>query len=191
MADLPSEFVIRTYVKNTYLTARDGGHHSIDAIITDATTLGSYEKFKLGTALQDYTSMQTLNGYYVSAAQLGGLGDPANRVLQTERLSLADDALFVLFGPEQGLGATTIRTFNLHFLTALSGGGRASDAFHTDAMVANTWEMFWVLKSGNLGDRYRYAIRPVGTGGPNQVVSFLTALGGGARGGTTIPRTRP
>ena len=43
-AILPGEFVIRTYLKDTYLTARDGGRHSIDAVITAATTLGPNEK---------------------------------------------------------------------------------------------------------------------------------------------------
>jgi hypothetical protein len=108
-------------------------------------------------------------------------------VLQTERTSLADDALFVLDGPGVA-GGSTIGTFNRHLLTALGGGGsKTSNAFHTDATVASTWETFFVLKSGDLGSGYRYAIRPTGTGGPGEVVNFLTALGGGGRGAKDYP----
>jgi hypothetical protein len=185
---LPGEFAIRTYLKNTYLTARDGGRHSFDAVITAATTLGPNEKFKLTTLQPDYTTIQTPQGYYVSAVGGGGLGGDfsASEVLQTERTALADDVLFVLFGPGIG-GYSTIRTFNEHFLTALGGGGKTTGAFHTDATVANTWEDFWVLKSGDLGSGYRYAIRPAGTGGPGEVVNFLTAIGGGGRGANQYP----
>ena len=180
---LPGEFAIRTYLTNNYLTARDGGRHSIDAVVTAATTLGPNEKFKLTTIQPDYTTIQTPLGYYVSANGEGGLGGfPADQILSTERTSLADDALFALVGPDVG-GLSTIGTFNGHFLTALGGGGKTSNAFHTDATVASTWEAFWVLKSGDLGSGYRYAIRPAGTGGPNEVVNFLTAFGGGGRSG--------
>jgi hypothetical protein len=37
---LTGEFAIRTSLKNTFLTARDGGHHTIDVLITSATTIG-------------------------------------------------------------------------------------------------------------------------------------------------------
>ena len=98
---LPGEFAIRTYLTNNYLTARDGGRHSIDAVITAATTLGPNEKFKLTTFQPDFTIIQTLQGYYVSAVGAGGLGGnfPASQVLQTERTSLADDALFSVGRP--------------------------------------------------------------------------------------------
>jgi hypothetical protein len=186
---LPGEFAIRTYLTNNYLTARDGGRHSIDALVTSATTLGPNEKFKLTTIQPDYTTIQTPLRYFVSAVGEGGLGGnfPASQVLQTERTALADDSLFVLFGPGVGTGWSYIRTFNEHYLTALGGGGKASNAFHTDATVASTWEAFWVLKSGDLGSGYRYAIRPTGTGGPGQNINFLTAEDGGGHGANRYP----
>lgn len=179
---LPGEFAIRTYLTNNYLTARDGGRHTIDAVITAGTTLGPNEKFKLTTFQPDFTIIQTLPGYFVSAVGGGGLGGnfDASQVLQTERTSIADDALFRLVGPNVG-GGSNIGTFNGHLLTALGGGGKTTRAFHTDATVANTWEAFWVLKSGDLGSGYTYAIRPAGTGVPGAVVNFLTALGGGGQ----------
>ena len=44
---LPGEFVIRTIVKQTYLTAVEGGGRTTNAIHTDATGIGSWEKFRL------------------------------------------------------------------------------------------------------------------------------------------------
>ena len=184
---LPGEFAIRTYLKNTYLTARDGGRHSIDAVITAATAPGPNEKFRLSKiAPTNYTTIQTLPGYYVSALGGGGLGGnvEASQVLQTERTSLADDALFRLIGPNavpggNQDGTTTIGTFNDHFLTALGGGGKTSNAFHTDATAAGSWEKFWVLKSGDVGSGFRYAIMASGTR------SFLIASGEGGIGPPT------
>jgi hypothetical protein len=98
-----------------------GGRHSVDAVITSATTLGPNEKFKLTTIQPDYTTIQTPLGNYVSAVGGGGLGGnfPASQILQTERTQLADDALFVLFGPGVG-GNTSIRTFGLFALASVS-----------------------------------------------------------------------
>ena len=163
---LPGEFAIRTMAKDTYLTARDGGRHSVDAIITAATTPGPNEKFRLSKiASTNYTTIQTLQAYYVSAVGGGGLGGnvEASRVLQTERTatSFADDALFRLIGPSRN-GTSAIVTFNDHFLTALGGGGKTSNAFHTDATEASSWERFRFLKSGDLGSGFRYAIMPAG-----------------------------
>jgi hypothetical protein len=118
----PGEFVIRTLLTNNYLTARDSGHHSIDALVTSAMTLGSNEKFKLSTILPYYTSIQTLQNYYVTANGGGGIqfGD---QVLQTESTSVRDDALFRVFGPRVD-GRFDIRTVNGYYLTAARLGLR-------------------------------------------------------------------
>lgn len=178
---LPGEFTIRTYLKNTPLSARDGGHHSIDAVITIPSVIGPYQRFKLASVQPDFTTIQTAGGYYVSATGGYGNGYDATQALQTElRTPQNDIALFRLDGPS-AQGLMTIKTYSGNFLTALGGGGKATAAFHTDATKANTWEYFWVLKCGDLGSGYTYAIRPTGTGGPGTVVKFLTANGGGGR----------
>lgn len=172
---LPGEFVIRTFQKKNFLTARDGGHHSIDAVITSATIVVPDGEFKLTGFPPNFVSIQTQLGYYVSAAGAGGRGgdfDPT-QTLQTERLSVADDALWRLTGPSPG-GIIGLRTFDGHFLTALGGGGKKTAAFHTDATVENEWEWFSVLKSGDLGSGFRYAIRPAGV---DNTSAFLTVLG--------------
>lgn len=46
-APLPGEFVIQTMLKGTYLTAVDGGGRTDNVIRSDATRIGSWEKFRL------------------------------------------------------------------------------------------------------------------------------------------------
>ena len=176
----PGEFVIRTLLTNNYLTARDSGHHSIDALITSAMTVGPNEKFKLSTILPYYTSIQTLQNYYVTANEGGG-NQPGDQVFQTESTSVTDDALFRVFGPGVD-GHFDIRTVNGYYLTAVDGGGHPSHAFQTDQVTSDVWERFWVLKSGDLGSGFTYAIRPTGT--IQQIsgeIEFLTAIGGGGQ----------
>ncbi|SLM49183.1 conserved exported protein of unknown function [Nitrospira japonica] len=181
---LPGEFAIRSYLQSTPFTARDGGHHSIDAVITVPSVLGPNQRFRLASVQPDFTTIQTSGGYYVSA--VGGLGGPPNATqpVQTElQTPQSDIALFRVDGPSAA-GTYTMKTYDGHFLTALGGGGKANDAFHTDATKASTWEYYYFLKCGDLGSGYQYAIRPTGTGmvpGKGDFVSYLTALGGGGR----------
>jgi len=181
---LPGDFVIRAYLQNTPFTSRDGGHHSIDAVITVPSVIGPNQRFRLATVQPDYTTIQTSGGYFVSA--VGGLGGLPNTTqgVQTElTTSQRDIALFRIDGPSAS-GTFTIKTYDGHFLTALGGGGKATDAFHTDATKASAWEYFYFLKCGDLGSGYQYAIRPTGTGnipGKGDFASFLTALGGGGQ----------
>jgi hypothetical protein len=183
---LPGEFTIRAYLKNTLLTARDGGHHSIDALVTSATSIGPNERFRLEGFQPDFTLIRTAGNFFVSARGAGGIGGNGSddsQTFQTERTALADDALFRVEGPSAA-GTFTIRTFNGHFVTALGGGGKSTRAFHTDATKALSWEFFYILKTGDLGSGFQYAIRPSGTGnipGRGDVVSYLTARDGGGR----------
>jgi hypothetical protein len=181
---LPGEFAIKSYLQNTPFTARDGGHHSIDAVITLPSVLGPNQRFRLASVQPDYTTIQTSGGYYMSA--VGGLGGLPNvtQGVQTELTTPQRDiALFRIDGPSAA-GTYTIKTYDGHFLTALGGGNKMTDAFHTDATKAASWEYYYFLKCGDLGSGYQYAIRPTGTGnipGKGDFVSYLTALGGGGR----------
>ena len=62
---LPGEFAIKSYLQNTPFTARDGGHHSIDAVITLPSVLGPNQRFRLASVQPDYTTIQTSGGYYM------------------------------------------------------------------------------------------------------------------------------
>ena len=37
-----------------------------------------------------------------------------------------------------------LQTANGHYLTAVDGGGRTTDAIHSDATQVRAWEMFWI-----------------------------------------------
>ena len=51
---IPGEYDLPTFLRNTYLTARDGGHHSVDALITTAVTTGQDEKFTLAATASNF-----------------------------------------------------------------------------------------------------------------------------------------
>jgi len=179
---LPGQFIIKTYLKGNLITARDGGGHNRDALLTFATTVGPNEKLQLGTLQPDFTTFTTFGGDLVTAVDGGG-ATAAAAAFDTTGRNLTDFGLFRIDGPS-GDGVYTISTWNGNFVTALGGGGKSTEAFHTDARQASTWEYFYVLKSGDLGDGYNYAIRPAGTGfvpGQGDNPRFISATGGGGR----------
>jgi hypothetical protein len=181
MADnsLPGEYLIKTYDKGNYVTARGGGNQLTDALIASATTPGPNEQFRLYSGLADVVFMMTSANYYVAAIDGGGVSN-APTTFETQGTTFYDTELFRFNGPSPS-GTSSISTFKGNFITALDGGGRSSSAFHTDATLAQSWELFYLLKSGDLGHGYRYAIRPVGTGnipGKGDNAIYLAALGG-------------
>jgi hypothetical protein len=178
---LPGEFIVRTYLKNTLLTAHDGGSDALDAVVTTATSIGPYERFKLTLTPPNDVTFQTAGGHYLSAS--GGIrpgnGD-SRRALQayatsTDNIGTTHFRLVTPYNPpghtniaRPWMGYFTIHTSSAYFLTAVGGGGQSTAAFHTDAVKPNTWEYFWVLKCGDLGSGYTYSFRPAGTGSPGQ-----------------------
>jgi hypothetical protein len=160
---LPGEFAIST--RKGYFTARDGGHHTIDAITTAATTIGPFEKFKLAQVQPDFTTIQTAGGYFLTAIGGQGGGSDPTRVVQTEVLSPTQtDAELFRFkrNPLEYPGSAlyTIQTVGGFFLTALGGGGKSTGAFHSDARKAAAWELYELAKCGDPGSGYEFTIRP-------------------------------
>jgi hypothetical protein len=163
---IPGEFAIRTYDTNNYISWSTG------SLTTSATTLGQTEKFKLTIYTPQYTLIQTLDGQYVTAAPQGGL-------ILTQ--GTEETSLFTLIGPQfiqEGFpGAAApgqlygfnIRTRYGPFVSAVNGGGMTSNAFLTDITVAQDWEAFSIVKSGDLGSGYKYCIKPFGRGVWNQM----------------------
>jgi hypothetical protein len=180
--NLPGQFIIKTYLKGNLITARDGGGHNSDALITSATTVGPNEKFQLSAEQPSFTIFTTSNGDFVKAVDGGGAAAAA-AAFDTTGAFLTDFVLFRVDGP-RGNGVYVIGTWTQNLVTALGGGGKSTEAFTTNAVHADTWEYFYVLKSGDLGDGFKYAIRPAGTGfvpGQGDNPRFISATGGGGR----------
>jgi len=134
--------VFQTY-NGHYLTAVGGGGRTTDVIHTDATRIGSWEKFTLidsgdGSSNIHY-GFQTYRGFYLTAVGGGGrtsdvIHSDATRLLDWEKLSLVS----------LGYGVYAIQTINGHYLTAVGGGGRTTDTIHSDATRIGAWEKFTV-----------------------------------------------
>ena len=174
---LPGEFVIQT-MKQTFLTAVNGGGKITDVIHTDATGIGSWERFRLlgGGGYGPYV-IQTMSGNYLTAVNGGGQSGPAGGTdaVHTDATQVGSWEQF-RFSLDQFGWRNAIQTVNGHYLTAVGGGGKITDAIHTDAVQADAWEYFYVWKCGDLGSDYQYTISDISVPyGP------LFAFGGGGR----------
>ena len=141
----PQKFAIRTS-NGHYLTAVGGGGRTTDVIHTDATRIGSWEKFTwidtgVGSPIQ--YGIQTSNGHYLTAVGGGGritdvMHSDATKIQGWETFQV--DAL--------GGGVYAIKTVNGHYLTALGGGGHSTDLaddLHSDATQVRSWEQFRLI----------------------------------------------
>lgn len=155
---IPGEFAIRT-VNSRYITAVGGGGKVLDALSTDAGIVNVVGggKFWFKNVQPGFIQMITAGRHFVTAN-----GGPAG-FLRTNSLNPQDDySLFRLMPLTADPGNRfTIRMYSGHFLTAVGGGGRTSDPIHVDATQARDWEYFSIVKCGNLGSGYVYAIKPV------------------------------
>jgi hypothetical protein len=165
---LPGEFAIQTEKKN-FLSASYNKYTGTRTVITSATTLGPAEKFKLTVYAPGYALIQSADGYFVTVSPEGGI---------TLSQSILENSLFTLKGPDPE-GFFFILTRNGPFLAAVDGGGQTSNAFITDGSGYAGWQFFSILKSGDLGSGYRYAIRPRPALGGDS----LSAPGGGGNDG--------
>lgn len=130
-------------VDGHYLTAVGGGGRTTDVIHTDATRIGSWEKFTLidsgdGSPNIHY-GLRTTYGYYLTA--VGG-GGRTTDVIHSDAPWLRDWEKFSFVS--LGYGWYAIQTIDGHYLTAVGGGGRTTDTIHSDAPWIQAWEEFRV-----------------------------------------------
>ena len=130
-------------VNGHYLTAVGGGGRTTDVIHTDATRIGSWEKFTLidsgtGTPVIQY-GLLTTNGHYLTA--VGG-GGRTTDVIHSDATHLLGWEYFTL--NSLGGGVYDIQTLDGHYVTAVGGGGRTTDTIHSDATRVGAWEKFTV-----------------------------------------------
>jgi hypothetical protein len=177
---LPGEFAFRTK-KGYYLTAISGGGRSdAPTVITEATSAGPWEKFRIVVADPAVTafdkSFETASGNFVTAVNGGGmtsdaLHTDATQIRGWEQFRMNDLSLI-----SSGATYYELHTIGNRDVTAVGAGGQYEDAIHTDATNVGTWEEFRPVKCGDLGSGIEYFIIP-------NVVPFdgwaLSAPGGG------------
>ena len=112
-------------------------------IHTDATRVGSWEKFTLvdsgdGAANIHY-GLLTTNGHWLTA--VGG-GGRTTDVIHSNATLLQAWEKFTF--NSLGYGWYDIQTIDGHYVTAVGAGGRTTDTIHTDATRVGSWEKFYV-----------------------------------------------
>lgn len=138
----PLKCVIKTY-NGHYLTAVGGGGRTTDVIHTDATRVGSWERFTLvdscdGDSIINY-GFQTIKGYYLTVVGGGGritdvIHSNATQLQAWEKIKTVS----------LGGGWFALQTITGNYLTAVGGGGRVTDTIHSDATQIGNWEKFYL-----------------------------------------------
>jgi hypothetical protein len=183
MSPLPGYYAIQTVKRGNSVTAVSGGGRATEPVFqTDFVHIGAWEKFRLyggNPSNPQYKAIQTATNNFVTAVNGGGLTTNAFR---TNVLGINTWELFRLVPASGGL-SYAIQTSNAHFVTAVGGGGTPinfADALHTDATKVKEWEIFNVVKCGDLGDGLLYRLfgrfANISSG-----YSYLNALGGGGK----------
>lgn len=181
---MPGEFAILTVLKFSQLYAVNGGGSADNAFTTvpagvraGVTPFARFRLWAAGPQDIQYKFITTAKGYSVLARDGGGLA--TSNAVVTDLNGLPTGQYVPLgefrFGRLGASGDSTIQTKNGNFITAVGGGGQLTNALHTDARTAGSWEQFRVLKCGDLGSGLTYAISNFTWG------STLNATGGGGK----------
>ena len=151
---LPGHFAFKTFY-GYWVTALGGGGRTSDAFRTTAKQVQAWEKFRLMPLGYQHYAIVTPTGHLVTAVDGGNrIAEP---VLQSTRTAATNSEWFLLF-MDYNSGGRNIRTISTKYLTAVGGGGKTTNPFHTDAVKADRWEWFGLYKCGDLGSGYQYAI---------------------------------
>jgi len=172
---LPGHFAFQTF-GGKYLTAVGGGGRVTDAVHTNATAIGSSERYRLflvlGGGVPPKLAIQTASFNFLTA--VGG-GGRSSDVLHTDAKQVQAWETFS-FDLDQYGWRHTIQTVKGNYVTAVGAGGKTTDAIHSDAVKADNWEYFYIWKCGDLGSGRHYTIRAV-----SDVQGFVFSYGGGGR----------
>ncbi|MCG8460245.1 MAG: hypothetical protein MI919_28515, partial [Holophagales bacterium] len=144
-----------------YLTAVNGGNMgspvgvppNSTAIHTDAQAIGEWEVFNLISLGSSHYALQTSGGYFLTAVNGGGIGDPAG--MPSNSVPMHTDAhaagvweTFNLIS--LGCNKVALQTADGRYVSAVGGGGQAeppgfaanSWPLHTNAVWIGGWETF-------------------------------------------------
>jgi hypothetical protein len=133
-------------VNGHYLTAVGGGGRTTDVIHTDATAIGTWEKFTLedqGYGSPIHYGFRTANGHYLTA--VGG-GGRISDVIHSDATQVQAWEEFILVWVAPGVYG--IQTSTGNYLTATGGGGHSTEVpetIHSDATKVLDWEKFQLV----------------------------------------------
>jgi hypothetical protein len=153
VAAAPANCVIRTYSGN-YVTAVGGGGRETDTLHTDATRIGSWERFALVPAGDGYVAIQTVDGHYLTAMGAGGWStdSPSNPAFHTDATRIQAWEKFRLVPLPTGKSFSyAIETTQNWIWTAQGGGGREINVMTTGIGIGlgpafvDTYEQFQVI----------------------------------------------
>ncbi len=155
-----------------FLTAVGGGGKPSEAVHTDATQIGGWEKFSFVRPDRNPSvlAIRTNNGHYLTA--VGGGGKTQDAIHSDAYQSIGDWEFFTLV--DQGDGSYAIRTSAGRYLTAVGGGGFTAGSVHTDATQVSAWEKWRIVQLDNVVSGWQYTIQ-------TYTNHFLTAVDGGGR----------
>jgi hypothetical protein len=131
-----------------YVTAVGAGARTTDVMHTNATRIGSWEKFTfVYSGDGSHYGIRTSAGYYLTAVNSGGITTALTPdVLHSNATTLANWEKFTLVYQNDSTptqpGTYGLQAFDGHYLTALDGGGRTSSAFNSNESTVRSWEKF-------------------------------------------------
>jgi hypothetical protein len=181
MEPLGGEFLIKTHLKGSRVSAVGGGGRTTDVIHTggEIQPRGAERfKFWVDSATRQYYAFQTADGHFITAYNAGGL--TTNTILSTAT-AIGGWEMFKLLPQSPPFASFAVQTLRGFFLTAVGGGGHDSgDTIHTDAVNAAEWERFNIFRCSDLGTGSTYGIQAYGG---NVYNPYLTANAGGRLSG--------
>lgn len=127
-----------------FLTAVNGGGGTINSILTNETSIRSWEKFSLiGLGTAGFVIRTSDNRHFLTAVGGGGFTNTEDAV-HTNATVPSSWENFRLYPLSTGPNQYAIRTINGYYLTAVDGGGRTTETIHTNALSINGWECFTI-----------------------------------------------
>ncbi len=133
-------------------------------------------------------AIKTINGNYLTAASGGGLGGPASGpfavALNTNATQVGPWEKFYFIWVDEVHLKFALQTINGNYITAVNGGGITGPnsslaPIHTDATQIGPWEIFQLTYLNELNKPTMVTLQ-------TSDGHYLTAVGGGGIGGSTI-----
>lgn len=126
------------------------GSHDL-ALHTNATQIGSWERFTITWLGPNQVTLQTVDGDYVTATKGGDVGGSGQPIVTNGKTGGRNEEFTLVPLPKYGANIYAIRTPNgINYVTAANGGGCGGNdpgnkyPIHTNATTIGPWQEFYV-----------------------------------------------